>query len=278
MQSLVAQTHIPNYPLNAFIDHFYYFSNYEAPHVIDRFLPNGEVQVIFDLTDQPKSIYHNETLREIQSCRNVWFSGFRTKPITIPSGNENEMLIIQFKPGKAYPFLTVPMDKLTNTVVDAEMVMGREILSIRQRLIAASGPAEKFQLLERQLIKLSLKKLEKDPLISFAVSTILASPNKYSIRTLADRTGYSQKHLIKLFKEKVGVTPKAFLKVVRFQRAIQQIEHQLDIDWSAIVFDCGFYDQSHFIADFKHFSGFTPSAYLEQRGDFLNYVPVLAEW
>jgi len=241
---------------------------------MDRFLPDGEVQIIFDLTDYPKYIYDNETLKEIQSCQKVWFSGFRTEPITIPSGKESEMLIIQFKKGRAFPFLIEPMQNLTNFVVDAELVISREILSIREKLLVASNPFRKFQVLEKQLLKIYLGKLNENPFVDFAVSTIIAAPNLYSIKSISDKVGYSQKHLIKLFKEHVGVTPKEFLKVIRFQKAIQQIENQISVDWSQMALDCGFYDQSHFIADFKNFSGFTPTGYMEQRGDFLNYIPV----
>ncbi len=241
---------------------------------MDRFLPDGEVQIIFDLTDYPKYIYDNETLKEIQSCQNVWFSGFRTEPITIPSGKESEMLIVQFKKGRAFPFLIEPMQNLTNFVVDAELVISPIILNIRERLLEASSPFEKFQVLEKLLLKIYLRKLKENSFVDFAVSKIIASPNQSSIKTISNKVGFSQKHFIKLFKEHVGVTPKEFLKVIRFQKAIQHIENQIAVDWSQISYDCGFYDQSHFIADFKNFSGFTPSEYIKQKGDFLNYIPV----
>jgi AraC-like DNA-binding protein len=129
--------------------------------------------------------------------------------------------------------------------------------------------------LENQLLKIYLNKLIENPFVDFAVSTIVGSPNQCSIKAISDKVGYSQKHTIKLFKENVGVTPKEFLRVIRFQKAIQQIENQISVDWSQIAFDCGFYDQSHFIADFKRFSGFTPSEYINKKGDILNYIPVL---
>lgn len=271
---MITKIHIPIFPLSQFIDHFFYYEGYNPEHSVDRFLPDGEVQIIFDLTDYPKYIYDNDTLKEIQSCRNVWFSGFRTEPITIPSGKENEMLIVQFRKGKAFPFLTEPMHNITNFVVDAELVLNPEIMSIRERLLDVSTPALKFQVLEKHLVKIYLNKLEENPFVDYAISKILASPNQCSIKTITDKVGYSQKHVIKLFKEQIGVSPKEFLKVIRFQKAIQLIELQKNIDWTAVAFDCGFYDQSHFIADFKHFSGFTPTEYIRQRGLFLNYIPV----
>jgi AraC-like DNA-binding protein len=274
---LITEIHIPAYPLNQFIDHFFYYTGYTPEHSVDRFLPDGEVQIIFDLTDYPKYIYDNNTLKEIQSCRNVWFSGFRTGPITIPSGRESEMVIVQFKKGKAFPFLSEPMQNLTNFVVDAELVMRTEILDIRESLLEAETPFQKFDVLEKKLLSSYRNQLHENPFVDFALAKITTSPNQYSIREISDKVGYSQKHIIKLFKEHVGVAPKEFLKVIRFQKAVQQIEQQILVNWSAIACDCGFYDQSHFIADFKAFSGFTPAKYMQQRGEFPNYIPVKQE-
>lgn len=274
IKKLIAKIYKPTYPLNKFIDHFFYYAGFNPEHSVDRFLPDGEVQIIFDLTDYPKHIYDNATLREIQSCRNVWFSGFRTEPITIPSGKESEMLIVQYIKGKAFPFLSETMQQLTNLVVDAELVLGPEILQIRESLMEAKTPIQKFHTLGRKLLDCYLSQLHENPFVDYAISKILASPNQYRIKRISDQVGYSQKHIIKLFKEHVGVTPKDFLKVIRFQKAIQQIEQQNFVDWSTIAYDCGFYDQSHFIADFKVFSGFTPTEYIQRKGTLLNYIPV----
>lgn len=271
---MITNIHIPTHPLSQFIDHFFYYAGYIPEHSVDRFLPDGDVQIIFDLTNYPKYIYDNNSLKQIQSCQKVWISGFRTEPITIPSGKESEMLIVQFKKGKAFPFLIEPMHNLTNFVVDAELVLCPEILSIREQLLDADSPLLKFQVLEKHLLNIYLNKLEENPFVDFSISKILASPNQCSIKAISDKAGYSQKHIIKLFKESVGVTPKEFLKIIRFQKAIQLIELQASIDWTAVAYDCGFYDQSHFIADFKTFSAFTPTEYIGQRGKFLNYIPV----
>jgi len=271
---LITRIHHPAPPLALFIDYFYYYTGFAPVHSVDRFLPDGEVQVIFDLTDYPKYIYDNQTLKEIQSCRKVWFSGFRTEPITIPSGKESEMVIVQFRKGKALPFLKEPMYTLTNTVVDAELVMEPALLDIRDQLVEETTPERKLYLLEKRLSEIYSKQLFENIFIDYAVSRILASPDSCSIGDISDRAGYSHKTMIRYFREHVGVTPKEFLKVVRFQKAILQIENQGKVDWQEVAFDCGFYDQSHFIADFRCFSGFTPTDYLRSRGEFLNYIPV----
>jgi AraC-like DNA-binding protein len=271
---LITKVHIPSHPLNRFIDSFFYYSGFNPEHRVDRFLPDGEVQLIFDLTDEPQYVYDNETLKEIQQCRYAWFSGFRTGPISIPSGKESEMIIVQFKKGKAYSFLTEPMYNLTNVVADAELVIKADILNIRERLLEAKTPSQKLHLLEKHFLGNFLNQLHENALIDFAVSRIAASPDQCSIREISEKAGYSQKHLIHSFKKYVGVTPKEFLKVMRFQQAIRQIESQVEVNWPAIAYECGYYDQCHFIADFRQFSGFTPSEYVRQRGEYPNYVPV----
>jgi AraC-like DNA-binding protein len=72
----------------------------------------------------------------------------------------------------------------------------------------------------------------------------------------------------------VGVTPKQYLKIMRFQKVICEIERYGFILWSQISREGGYYDQAHFIHDFKHFSGFTPNEYLKRKTNTLNYIPM----
>ncbi len=271
---MIFQHHIPSFPLNQFIESFIYFKDFNPAHSIDRFLPDGNVNVVIDLTDYPKFIYDNETLKEIQACRNVWFSGIRNNYITIPSGRDSEMFIINFHKGKAYPFLQMPLHELTDCVVDGELVLSNEIINMREKILSLPVISQKFLYAEQHLLKQFGKSLEPNPFIDFAVNKILQSPNQITIEYLSNKVGYSQKHFIQMFKENVGLTPKSFLKIIRFQKAIQEIEACKKINWPGIAYESGYYDQAHFINDFKNFSGFTPQQYLLVKNDQLNYVPI----
>ena len=94
-------------------------------------------------------------------------------------------------------------------------------------------------------------------------------------RRLSEQIGYSQKHFISLFKAHVGAAPKQYMKIMRFQQAILELERETLTHWSEIALRNGFYDQSHFIHEFRDFSGFTPGEYIRRKTDTLNYVPVL---
>lgn len=271
---MVHQVFFPGFPLNQFIECFIYYRGYNPDHSIDRFLPDGNVNVVIDLTESPKFIYDNDTLKEIQACRKVWFSGMRRGFITIPSGRDSEMFIINFHKGMAYPFVEMPMDQLTDVVVDGQLVMTDEILTIRDKLLESRSPAEMFSKAQLHLNSVYHNRLLRNPCVEFAIQSILDRPDHTSMNSLTSKIGYSQKHFIKLFKEQVGVTPKSFLRIVRFQSAILQIERTRAMDWSAVAHDSGYYDQAHFITDFKHFSGFTPRQYLDAQSDYKNYVAV----
>lgn len=268
------QYYIPAYPLNQFVESMFYMNGFDPTHLADRRLPDGNVQLILELTDHPQFIYDNDTLKEIQACKRAWFSGFWTQPITIPSGRESELLVVQFHRGKAAPFLSPPMHLLHNQVVDAECVVNNGILGLREQLRNTPTVDQKLRLAEAHLLSHYVQRLQTQPCVDWLIGQLEKQPENTLLNRFYQQIGYSQKHTIKLFKDQVGVSPKNFLRIMRFQKAILEIEHNPDFSWIAVAHDCGYYDQSHFIADFKLFSGFTPVDYFSRKGEYLNYIPM----
>ena len=200
-----------------------------------------------------------------------------SQPITIPSGRGSRMLIVAFKKGKAFPFYPFPMSDLADTVAEADLVFGRTFRDLREQLLAANGPARMFQMVERFLLKQAGDAIREDSstrCIDYALSSIIHRPTLRRLDRLSNDIGYSQKHFIDLFRRRVGVTPKQYLRIMRFQKVICEIERDGFIPWNRISLESGYYDQSHFIHDFKHFSGFTPNDYMKRKTTTLNYVPV----
>ena len=274
---MMLQAHIPVSPLNEFINALIYYDGLEPVHTLDRFLPDGNTELIINLSDTPQYIYDNETLQEIQICRRAWVSGVRTRPITIPSGKGSKMLIVAFKRGKAHPFYPLPMSELLDWVVEAECVLGGGILDLREQLLACPSVERMFCTAERFLLQRGGDSLAPDPAwrgVDSALSMMVNQPG-IRFRRLSEQIGYSQKHFISLFKAQVGTTPKQYMKIMRFQQAVLGIERETSTHWSEIALRNGFYDQSHFIHEFRDFSGFTPGGYLRRKTDTLNYVPVL---
>lgn len=271
---MIYQRYQPKHPLNQFISHFTYYKNYTPDHYIDRFLPDGNVEIVIDLTEEPKYIYDNELLTEKQACRKIWLSGIRTQFISIPSGRNSEMFVINFRKGMARSFLQLPLSEITDTVTDGDLILNTVYLILREKLLETKLPLQKFRLAESMLLKQFSPALAIHPVINYAVNHITAKPEVAIIKNIACQTGYSHKHLVALFEKYVGVSPKSFLRILRFQKAVREMENTGKADLTRLALDCGYYDQSHFISDFKTFSGYTPLVYSKMRGDYINYVPV----
>ncbi len=271
---MIYQAYVPVSPLNRFIDVLIYFERAEHAHTVDRFLPNGDTEILIDFHDTPQFIYDNSSLKEIQACNRVWASGVRTEPITIPSGNGATMMVVSFKKGMAAPFFPFPMDEISDAVVDAELIWGKDFADLRERLLDERNVARRFAIVEEFLLDAFAARMDINPCVEFAVNEMAQRPDGISIARMNEKIGYSQKHFIEIFRRSVGVTPKSYLKIMRFQKAIRTIDSAASIEWDMIAQDCGFYDQSHFINDFRHFSGFTPEQYSQIHKNYQNYVPV----
>jgi AraC-like DNA-binding protein len=89
------------------------------------------------------------------------------------------------------------------------------------------------------------------------------------------QVGLSARRFIDVFGGEVGLTPKLFCRVRRFQKVLRGVAHGRRADWAAVAADCGYFDQAHFIHDFRAFSGLSPTAYLTQRTEHLNHVPII---
>ncbi len=271
---MIFQAHIPRPPLDKFIGVFIYFERVEHAHAVDRFLPNGDTEILIDFHDTPQFIYDNNSLKEIQACHHIWASGVRTEPITIPSGNGAAMMVISLKKGMAAPFFPFPMEEISDCVVDADLIWGSDFGDLRERLLDETDIGRRFFMVEEFLLWKFSSRLNVNPCVEFAVNEMTHRPDNLSIARMNEKIGYSQKHFTEMFRKNIGVTPKSYLKIMRFQKAVRTIDEADSIEWDMIAQECGFYDQAHFINDFKHFSGFTPEQYAQIHMNYQNYVPV----
>jgi AraC-like DNA-binding protein len=166
------------------------------------------------------------------------------------------------------------MDEIADSVVDADLVWGLDFAFLRERLLETRDIDLRFRIVEDFLIEKFHSSMAVNPCVAFAISEMSERPDAISIARMNTRIGYSQKHFIEMFKQGVGVTPKSYLKIMRFQKAVRTIDAADLVDWGQVSLECGFYDQSHFINDFKHFSGFTPAQYAKIHTNYQNYLPV----
>lgn len=268
------QIQAPEAPLNRGISHFTYFCGLSAQHSIERFLPDGNVEIVINLGDLPRFIYDNETLVEKQACKKLWLSGIRTRYLSIPSATGSEFFIVHFRKGRARSFLGLPLSEITDRVIEGEDVLPHCWLELRDRLLEAPSPAAKFRVANALLMRAYSEIPPVPALVEASVRTLCLDPSAWTIDSLTRRSGYSARHFIKIFREHLGLSPKAFQRILRFQKAVAEISLPRAVSWSNLALECGYYDQAHFNADFKEFSGINPSLYRARVGDEPNYLPI----
>ncbi len=270
---MIYRIHIPVPPLSDFIEHFFYYEGFQADHQMEKFLPDGSMDLLIDLTDTPKKLFHNEEGVSYTTYSKSWLSGMKTDYILIDA-SVSTMIGVHFKPGGAYPFFNLPVAELNNTTIETDILWNIDIHYIRDEILNTEQIDDKFKVLERYFLSRGNGKLEPNVFIQYAVDQLQRFPEVWTIERLSARTGFSQKHLIQLFKKYIGLSPKQFARVARFQKVITELEQHQSVEWTAIAYDCGYFDQAHFIKEFKAFSGINPTSYLIQRGEYRNYIPV----
>lgn len=271
---MIFKLHIPVRPLNTFVENIVYYSGYCPPHAKDKLLPDGYIDLVIDLTEVPKHVYDNLDHERKTAYRKGWVSGVRREFITIDSGYDSSMMVVRFRPGRALPFFGFPISELANQVVEMECIWGNHFLSLREEIIGAEAPAQRIAILEQHLLRIARGRLEINPSVDYAVSLMRDHAPGLPITAIREKLGFSHKHFISLFGKHVGISPKYFSSLAQFQRVLQSLEFQQKFSWSRIAQDCGYYDQSHFINEFRRFSGLTPATYLGEKGDYLNYIPL----
>jgi AraC-like DNA-binding protein len=202
-------------------------------------------------------------------------AGPRSSSLIIQRRASDQLLGIHFKPGGAFPFLGFPFAELHNRWITLGDLWGEQKAARLLSLLSEARTIElKFRLLERWLTWIAGPRLRHHAAVSFALAEFDNDPGLRSSAAVAEKVNLSQRRFIDLFRNEVGMTPKLFCRVQRFQDAVQAIHHKDTVDWIDLALSCGYTDQSHFIHDFREFSGLRPTEYLGLRTEHFGHLRV----
>lgn len=157
-------------------------------------------------------------------------------------------------------FLREDMAAFTNRAVDG-LAVRNGLRIVYDQLREATTIESKVERLNRFFAEVFLRTPHTSTLADAAVS-LLHQPLTASIKGLANQLRVSERHLEIQFKKYVGLSPKTYSLIVRFKRMEQQLQAKSTVSWQQLGFANDYYDQNHFIKDFRRFTGHTPSDYL----------------
>lgn len=263
----------PAAPLSTYIERLWYYDSLDLPHARERVLPDGGFELIINLQDQPRKLFDREDPSHFELFHRGWISGAHDEHLVIDVLRGSSMMGAHFRPGGAAPFLGMPADKLTSRVVDLEAIWSAAAWTLRDQLLETRATAAKLALLESQLLArlmASDANPERRRRLHWAIDQFDSAPRR--IPEVCRQLGISQKHFIDRFRAEVGLTPKKFARIRRFQKVLGEIGARKEVDWTGVAYECGYYDQAHFINDFRAFSGFSPAEYLAHRLEYPNFA------
>jgi len=210
--------------------------------LIQRVLPDGCADVIFDLQAAALAV------------------GTMTTTLVLREQLAPELLGVRFRPGRAYPFFRMPLAELTDQRADLLDVWGRDAAAIAERIAVQPTTEQRIAVIETELLR---RLGDSDPRVDAAVSWIVRSGGRVSIERIASEIGISRQHLSRCFAQHVGVTPKTFARVMRFESLVREARQSGARDWAALAIDFGYFDQAHLIADFRELAGITPVPFFQ---------------
>lgn len=275
---MLFEQYIPDDDQAEFVQCFIYYKGFQPEHQIERVVPDGSIYLIFELDGYTRHVFDNDSLEPTTEFRACWLSGAHTEYLSISAHEDSEMFVIQFKPAGAVRLLQSDVSRFSNQVIPAADLFSNATLTLRLELLAARTPTDKFECARRFLSAHCREKDSVDTIVTKLVAAIQENSTSKLKDLIAD-AGYSQKQLIHHFKQRVGLTPKAFQRIVRFNELLPKIMEQKTVAWNKISVECDYFDQSHFIKEFKRFCGYSPGQFLveQQDHDAVNFFPLTEE-
>ena len=274
VNSMSVAMHVPRPPLNQFVELLWFHEGLNCDHRLERVLPDGSMELIINLRDEARHVFDRVTLRTRRAYRRSWLSGPHSEFIIIDTAPNASMIGAHFRPGGANAFFGLPLCELRNNVVDLETLWNGDAESVREQLLEAPNPPAKFRILEDALLERWRCAAPRHRAVLHALERFTREPQSVTVGKVTAEIGLSSRRFIEVFTEQVGMTPKVFCRVRRFQSVLNEIQRTGEVVWADIATGCGYYDQAHFIHDFKEFCGIKPGDYLEERPAYPNFVPI----
>lgn len=254
----------PAKELEKLIECYWFVEGDEMESRQEKIIPDGFPELIFHYRDP----YRINISGEWQLQSSGLLAGQIRKHFYLENTGASGIVGIKLKPATVTYLFGIEMDRLADQVVDLREISGQKIQSIETAINAHKSHEEIIEALNSFF--LSKQQVEYDDRIEGALALLFQKHGDVRVSDLTSMLTITERQLERLFKKYVGLSPKFYARIIRFSY-IFQLMQEGDQSWVNIAFQSGYYDQAHFIRDFKAFSGEDPSAYLFDEKSMANF-------
>ncbi|HET6996214.1 MAG TPA: helix-turn-helix domain-containing protein [Chitinophagaceae bacterium] len=223
-----------------------------------RIIPDGCMEMIFHYGDPYKQ--YLEDGNSVIQPRSFIF-GQITKYIEIEPTGISGIVAARFYPEGLIPFLNVPVSTLGNKAVALAKIFGEKGKTLEQEIMLAETNVQRIKLLERFLLSQLTDPKTIDNITRACVETILQSKGQLDVIKLAGKIKINRRSIERRFVSTVGLSPKQLSRLVRLQATLKMLEQKNFSNLTSLAYENGYYDQAHFIRDFKEFTGVSPKSF-----------------
>lgn len=256
------QTYLPHPDLAPLVKFYWTLEvPYDPAHERQKIIPDGCVEMTFNLAD-PIRRYTSDTDYVLHPRAMVM--GQRTKPYHIlPTGHVDSFAICFYPYGFAN-FLSAPLKSLTDKEVPIKDLFGNvEAQQLENDMIGARDTAHRIEIIEAFLLKKLKERSTADTLVQSTIDALLRSGGNSQIGDIIKSDPSKRRQLERKFAKQIGISPKQLGKVIRLQAALELMLHNKAESLTHVAYESGYYDQAHFIKDFKEFTDTNPREFLE---------------
>ncbi len=247
----------PSIPLSVLVRHYLLLESEKDIHLNYRVFSDGNPGIVFHLSD---SIIQNAGNNE--GLPRSFIYGQISQFKDVRSAGKFGMLVVVLQPYGIYSLLGMNSAELNNTIIDLADIFGAKAAILEDQIINGKSIADKITILERFLLEKAIGKMDPDPLFKEALSEIYNSCGSISIEDILKKVPVTERQLERKFRLYIGTSPKKYADIIRFQHFLKLFQRRTkDIRISDIVYETGYYDQSHLNGFFKKITGITPNEY-----------------
>jgi AraC-like DNA-binding protein len=240
-------------PLAAYVECFWGTESF-GTYSRETILPRAVTEVFFNLGPTAK-LLRNES---VQLFRDAWISGLHERPFEIENDPYARLVSIRLRPEGVLPFLGFPPSEVAGRVLKLSDCLGPDVEPLRETLREARDLECRLALLARYAERRFARSCVVSNAVRGSIDELRRRPEA-RIRDLVEESGWSHRHFIGRFRGEIGLAPKAFARVVRFERAVAGIQAARRIHWATLALDSGYADQSHMVNEFRDLAGTTPT-------------------
>lgn len=233
-------------------------SDFENTPLKNTIIPDGTMKLIFHYGDTYK---HHSNDKESIILPRCFLIGQLTKPYVVEPLGVTGSFVVRFQPNGFFPFANISIKEIQNTAVPLNKLFGKDGDKIGEQILNANSSSERITFIETFLLERLVEKNTIDNIVKSTVETIIEANGQFSVNELSEQNNINRRQLTRKFSSTIGLSPKQLSKTIRIQNTLKTLLTKDIKSLTDLAYENEYFDQAHFIKDFKEFTGLTPKEF-----------------